>query len=56
MALVVHPADERYAGLIGSSLPTPIFGVDVPVLTHRLVEPDKGTGLVMVARSATSPT
>jgi len=48
VALVVHPSDERYAGLVGSSLPTPIFGVDVPVFAHRLVEPDKGTGLVMV--------
>ena len=48
VALVVHPSDERYAGLVGSSLRTPVFGVDVPVLAHRLVEPDKGTGLVMV--------
>ena len=27
---------------------TPLFGTRVPVLTHPLVEPDKGTGLVMV--------
>jgi valyl-tRNA synthetase len=48
VALVVHPADPRYAELVGSSLRTPVFGVEVPVLAHRLVEPDKGTGLVMV--------
>ena len=48
VAVVVHPADPRYADLVGSTLPTPVFGVDVPVYAHRLVEPDKGTGLVMV--------
>ena len=48
VALVVHPSDDRYADLVGSSLRSPVFGVDVPVLAHRLVEPDKGTGLVMV--------
>ena len=30
VALVVHPSDERYAGLVGSSLRTPVFGVEVP--------------------------
>ena len=27
---------------------TPVFGVRVPVLAHRLADPDKGTGLAMV--------
>ena len=27
---------------------TPLFGVQVPILAHRLADPDKGTGLVMV--------
>ena len=27
---------------------TPLFGTRVPVLTHPLVDPEKGTGLVMV--------
>jgi valyl-tRNA synthetase len=27
---------------------TPLFGVPVPILTHRLADPAKGTGLVMV--------
>jgi valyl-tRNA synthetase len=48
VALVAHPADPRYAGLVGSSLRTPYFDVEVPVLAHRLVDRDKGTGLVMV--------
>ena len=27
---------------------TPVFGIDVPVVAHRLAEPDKGTGIAMV--------
>ncbi|WP_166356000.1 valine--tRNA ligase [Phytoactinopolyspora limicola] len=48
VAVVVHPDDERYAAMHGSTVRTPLFGVDVPVLAHRLAEPDKGTGAVMV--------
>jgi valyl-tRNA synthetase len=48
VALVVHPSDERYAPLVGSTVRTPVFGTDVPVLAHRLAEPDKGTGIAMV--------
>jgi valyl-tRNA synthetase len=48
VALVVHPADQRYAALAGRTVRTPVFGVDVPVLTHRLAEPAKGTGVAMV--------
>ena len=36
----------RRAGRLDAA--TPVFGVEVPVHAHRLVEPDKGTGLVMV--------
>jgi valyl-tRNA synthetase len=48
VALVAHPDDARYAGLIGTTAVTPLFDVPVPILAHRLAEPDKGTGLVMV--------
>ncbi len=48
VALVVHPDDERYAGLVGAVARTPLFGVEVPVLAHRLAEPGKGTGIAMV--------
>jgi valyl-tRNA synthetase len=48
VALVAHPDDERYAPLFGSSVTTPLFGVPVPVLAHRLAEPAKGTGIAMV--------
>jgi valyl-tRNA synthetase len=48
VALVCHPDDERYAGLVGGRARTPLFGVEVPVHAHPLAEPEKGTGLVMV--------
>jgi len=48
VALVAHPDDARYAALAGTTAVTPVFGVQVPILTHRLADPAKGTGLVMV--------
>ncbi len=48
VALLAHPDDERHAGLVGTDVLTPLFGTRVPVLTHPLVEREKGTGLVMV--------
>lgn len=48
VALVAHPDDDRYRDLFGSTVTTPIFAVEVPVLAHHLAEPDKGTGIAMV--------
>ena len=48
VALVAHPDDERYAPLVGSTVRTPIFDVEVPVVAHPLAQPDKGTGIAMV--------
>ena len=48
VAVVAHPGDERYAALVGGTVRTPLFGVEVPVLAHALADPGKGTGLVMV--------
>ena len=48
VALVAHPDDERYRPLFGSTVRTPLFGTRVPVLPHRLADPDKGTGIAMV--------
>jgi valyl-tRNA synthetase len=48
VALVAHPSDERYADLFGGVATTPVFGATVPILAHRLADPAKGTGLVMV--------
>ncbi|MEV4254938.1 valine--tRNA ligase [Spirillospora sp. NPDC049652] len=48
VALVAHPDDERYRDLFGTTVRTPVFGVEVPVLAHRLAEPDKGSGIAMI--------
>ncbi len=48
VALVAHPDDDRYAHRFGTSVHTPLFGVEVPVLAHHLAEPDKGTGIAMI--------
>src|SRR5215207_472210 len=48
VALVAHPDDERYRGLFGTTVRTPVFGVEVPVVAHRLAEPDKGSGIAMI--------
>ncbi|GMA36870.1 hypothetical protein GCM10025876_30740 [Demequina litorisediminis] len=48
MALVAHPDDERYQPLFGTHVRTPLFGVEVPVVPHRLASPDKGSGIAMI--------
>jgi len=48
VALVAHPDDERYQPLFGTTVTTPVFGVEVPVHPHHLAEPDKGTGVAMI--------
>ena len=48
VALVAHPDDERYQPLFGTTVTTPLFGVEVPVVAHKLAEPDKGTGIAMI--------
>jgi valyl-tRNA synthetase len=48
VALVAHPDDQRYQSLFGTTAVTPLFDIAVPVVGHRLADPDKGTGIAMV--------
>jgi valyl-tRNA synthetase len=48
VALVAHPDDDRYQALFGTTVTTPLFGVEVPVLAHHLAQKDKGSGIAMV--------
>ena len=48
VALVAHPDDERYHSMFGTTVRTPLFEVEVPVLAHPLAEPEKGTGIAMI--------
>src|SRR3954447_18820237 len=47
VALIAHPSDERYQHLFGTTVKTPLFGVEVPVLAHEAAEKDKGAGIAM---------
>jgi valyl-tRNA synthetase len=47
VALIAHPDDERYQPLFGSTVTSPVFGVEIPVLAHPLAEMDKGAGIAM---------
>ena len=48
VALVAHPDDDRYQKFFGKSVTTPLFGVEVPVVAHRLAQKDKGSGIAMI--------
>ncbi|MGC4744291.1 valine--tRNA ligase [Micromonospora sp. DT201] len=48
VALVCHPDDERYADLVGGTVRSPLFDVEVPLHAHPLADPAKGTGVAMV--------
>ncbi|AXI23921.1 valine--tRNA ligase [Cardinium endosymbiont of Sogatella furcifera] len=47
VALFYHPDDMRYQHLAHTYALTPIFNMRVPILADVLVQPNKGTGLVM---------
>ena len=48
VALVAHPDDERYQPLFGTTVRTPLFGVEVEVHPHPLADPEKGSGIAMI--------
>jgi valyl-tRNA synthetase len=48
VAMVAHPDDPRYQPLFGTTVRTPLFEVEVPVLAHHLADPEKGTGIAMI--------
>ncbi len=47
VALIAHPDDERYAARFGTTVTSPLFGVEIPVLAHPAAEMDKGAGIAM---------
>ena len=48
LLVAVHPDDPSKAGLVGRELVTPIFGRRVKVMSDPKVDPDFGTGTVMI--------
>ncbi|PVZ11090.1 valine--tRNA ligase [Actinomycetospora cinnamomea] len=47
VALIAHPDDERYQALFGTTVRSPLFDVEVPVLAHPAAESDRGAGIAM---------
>ena len=48
VAVVAHPDDARYKPLFGTTVRTPLFDVEVPVVAHELADPEKGSGIAMI--------
>jgi valyl-tRNA synthetase len=44
----VHPDDARYRWLVGQTIRTPMFNREVEVVADEAVQPDFGTGVVMI--------
>ena len=47
-AVAVHPEDERYKHLVGSTVILPILGREIPVVADEYVDPEFGSGAVKV--------
>lgn len=48
VALFFNPNDERYKKLKGKKAKVPLFNYEVPIMTDKSCDPEKGTGLMMV--------
>jgi valyl-tRNA synthetase len=48
VAVAVHPGDERYRKIWNTSLCVPLFGHKVPVVVDEAVDPEFGSGAVMI--------
>ena len=48
-AVAFNPDDERYKKLKGLHAVVPVYGYKVPIVEHPAVDPEFGTGLVMVS-------
>jgi valyl-tRNA synthetase len=47
-AVAVHPGDERYAHLVGTTVELPLTGRRIPIVADEHVDPEFGTGAVKV--------
>ncbi|MFE2120715.1 valine--tRNA ligase [Rhodococcus aetherivorans] len=47
-AVAVHPDDERYKHLVGTTLEHPLTGRRIPVIADEYVDPEFGTGAVKI--------
>ena len=47
-AVAVHPEDERYSHLIGSTVVLPIINKEIPIIADEFVDKEFGTGCVKI--------
>ena len=47
-AVAVHPEDERYSHLVGSTVVLPIMNKEIPIVADTYVEKEFGTGAVKI--------
>lgn len=47
-AIAVHPDDDRYKDLIGSTVQLPIVGREIPIVGDTAIDPAFGTGAVKI--------
>ncbi len=48
VGVAAHPDDTRYKHLFGKHAITPLFRAPVPIFPSDMVDPEKGTGILMV--------
>jgi valyl-tRNA synthetase len=48
VVVAVHPDDQRYKKYVGKKLQVPVFGQVVEIIEDREVDPQFGTGVVMI--------
>jgi len=50
--IIYNPKDDRYKYLKGKTAITPIFNIEVKIIEHPSADPNFGTGLVFMSKSA----
>ncbi len=48
VGVFVHPDDDRYQGIVGDTVEVPVFGQEVEIMEDHKVDPEFGSGAVMV--------
>ena len=46
--VAVHPDDERYKGVVGTTVMLPLVGREIPIVADEAVDPEFGSGAVKV--------
>ncbi|QQR92862.1 MAG: valine--tRNA ligase [Candidatus Iainarchaeum archaeon] len=50
--IIYNPADERYQHLKDKKAIVPVYGFEIPIIPHTMADPNFGTGLAYMSRSA----